>query len=67
MRGCRASDVLAPFAGPSYPSEPFVALAGVLLIGWLLGVLGVYDAGALVHLLLAGAVVAGAVAFTAAK
>lgn len=38
--------------------------AGVLLIGWLLGVLGVYDAGALVHLLLAGAIVAGAAAFT---
>jgi hypothetical protein len=44
-----------------------VALAGVLLIGWLLGVLGLYDAGALVHLLLAGAFVAGAAAFTTAK
>ena len=59
--------MLAPVAGPSYPSEPFVVLAGVLLIGWLLGVLGVYDAGAFVHLLLAGAIVAGGAAFTTAK
>jgi len=59
--------VLAPVAGPSYPSEPFVVIAGVLLIGWLLGVIGVYDAGVLVHLLLAGAIVAGAAVFTIAK
>ena len=43
-------------------------IAGVLLIGWLLGVLGVYDAGPLVHLLLCGAIAAaGAAAFTTAK
>ncbi len=42
-------------------------IAGVLLIGWLLGVIGVYDAGVLVHLLLAGAIVAGAAVFTIAK
>jgi hypothetical protein len=60
--------VLAPVAGPPYPSEPFVVLAGVLLIGWVLGVIGVYDAGALVHLLLAGAILAGAaVIITGAK
>jgi hypothetical protein len=59
--------VLAPVAGPSYPSEPFVVIAGVLLIGWLLGVLGVYDGGRLVHLLLAGAIAAAAAAFTTAK
>ena len=59
--------MLAPVAGPSYPSEPFVALGGVLLIGWLLGVVGVYDAGPLVHLLLAGATAAGAAAVKAAK
>jgi len=59
--------VLAPVAGPSYPSEPFVVLAGVLLTAWLLGVSGAYDAGALVHLLLAGAIVAGAAAFIRAK
>ena len=58
--------MLAPVAGPSYPSEPFVVLAGVLLIGWLLGVLGVYQAGPLVHLLLGGAIAAGAAAFTSA-
>jgi hypothetical protein len=59
--------MLAPVAGPSYPSEPLVVLAGVLLIGWLLGVVGIYDAGAFVHLLLAGAIVAGAAVFTKAK
>ena len=42
-------------------------MAGVMLTGWLLGVVGVYDAGAFVHLLLAGAIVAGAVAFIRAK
>ena len=60
--------MLAPVAGPSYPSEPLVAIAEVLLIGWLLGVLGVYDAGRFVHLVLGGAVAAAGVAvFTAAK
>jgi hypothetical protein len=59
--------MLAPVAGPSYPSEPFVVLAGVLLIAWLLGVVGVYDAGAFVHVLLAGALVASAAVFTKAK
>jgi hypothetical protein len=59
--------MLAPVAGPPYPSEPFVVVAGVLLIGWLLGIVGVYDAGAMVHLLLAGAVVAGAAVFIRAR
>ena len=59
--------MLAPVAGPSYPSEPFVAIAGVLLIGWVLGVLGVYDAGPFVHLFLGGAIAAaGVAAFRAA-
>jgi hypothetical protein len=59
--------MLAPVAGPPYPSEPFVVVAGVLLIGWLLGIVGVYDAGAMVHLLLAGAIVAGAAVFIRAR
>lgn len=59
--------MLAPVAGPPYPSEPFVVLAGVLLTAWLLGVIGVYDAGGFVHLLLAGAIAAAAAVFIRAK
>jgi hypothetical protein len=59
--------VLAPLAGPPHPAESFVVLAGVLLTGWLLGVIGVYDAGAFVHLLLAGAIAAGAAVFIRAR
>ena len=41
---------------------------GVLLIAWLLGVVGVYDAGRFVHVLLAGAIaIAAALAFTRAR
>jgi hypothetical protein len=57
--------MLSPVAGPSYPSEPLVIVAGVLLVAWILGIAGVYDAGRFVHVLLAGAIaVAAALAFT---
>jgi hypothetical protein len=60
--------VLAPIAGPSYPSEPLVTIAAVLACAWLLGVVGVFDAGRFVHLLLGGAlVIAAVIAFTRAR
>jgi Family of unknown function (DUF5670) len=59
--------MLSPVAGPSYPSEPLVTVAGALLAAWLLGVVGVYDAGRFVHMLLAGAIVSAVLAFTRAR
>jgi uncharacterized protein DUF5670 len=48
--------MIAPSAGPSFPSETLVNTAAILVWVWLVGIAGFYDAGPMVHLLFVAAI-----------
>jgi len=49
-------------AGPDGHGDPLYSLAALLMFAWVLGALGVYDAGAALYILLAVATVLVAMA-----